>query len=114
MGLLQSSGLNCSLTYNSWTSLALPLTRKTTKKALKIFKIVDLESEGFSFMYVRSSNLSLDAICEVLTAVLLNIQFSWNVTLRHSASVPDVPRDCSAFILSDKPSNILLDRLYSR
>jgi hypothetical protein len=34
-------------------------------------------------MYVTSSNLSLDAICEVLTAVLLNIHFFWSVTLYH-------------------------------
>jgi hypothetical protein len=80
---LQSSGLDCSLTYNSCIFLALPLKRKTREMVLKIFKIVDLESGGFSFMCVKSNNLSRDAKCEVLTAVLLYIQFFWDVMLCH-------------------------------
>jgi hypothetical protein len=50
---------------------------------LKIFKTVDLEDGGFSFIRVTSTNLSRDAICEVLTAVLLSIQLFWDVILCH-------------------------------
>jgi len=55
---------------------------------LKIFKIVDLESGGFSFLYVKSSNLSDDTKCEVLTAMLLNIWFFWDVILCHRVCGP--------------------------
>jgi hypothetical protein len=51
---------------------------------LKFLKIVDIESGGFSFMCVKTSNLSRDAKCTVLTAVLLNIQFFLDVMLSPS------------------------------